>query len=55
MEKITSFDEQLQDNKIFVDSQKSFCEKGSVITFSGKGNILFVEDAKMKRNPILSS
>lgn len=44
MEKITSFDKCVEYNKIFVDSQKSFLENNSIITFSGKGNILFVED-----------
>lgn len=34
----------MNNNKIFVDSKKSFLENNSVITFKGKGNILFVEN-----------
>ncbi len=44
MEKITSFEQKSENNKIFVDSTKSSLENGSFVTFNGKGNILYVED-----------
>lgn len=44
MQKITEFGQELSNNQIIANPEKSKLENDSYITFNGSGNILFVED-----------